>query len=655
MASIVPQPKPALVRSEVSTHFSDPPSWSYHHNEPLFPLTPEEIAAIKLVGDENPQRWPESRKWLTTIVISLMGFVSPLGSSILVPGDKYLHDTFHLTERALSLLPISLFVLGLGFGPFILAPLSELKGRMPMYVSTSLLFVALNLASSFSQTFVALNVLRFFAGAAGSAGPSLGAGSIGDLFEPRERGRAQALYGLGPLMGPVVGNLIGGFIAQGDRDWRWLLFTVTIMSMWVFVAIILFLKETYAPVLLRKKRQRAIRERLELIRQQNPEAIAAKQLHLSLASRIKAWSAKLHPSPEARAKIRQAQSRPFRLLFTNPICAIFSFYLGFCYGIIFLFLTQHPLLFQKREPGENLPKPERLPTYNWTLGNSGLSYIGLGLGFLASAATCVLVQDELYQRLVLTDGRVCKLLLRDRIEIARVLEEQRLRGAAAADEGERDVEKQADAATSKKDDDATSEEATPDATDVKGGDEAIENIVPAASPAHCAATDLKEKAAATASADTKAHVDGDVAKPNASPAPKKGRPEFRLPLCFIGMLILPCGLLCFGWAAESKAHWTVPLLGSLLVGYATILCFQTILIYLVDAFVPYSASATACAVLVRSILAAVLPIAGEYMLRDMGYGWTSTLLALMALVGAPVPLVLFRYGERLRSRYKFHG
>lgn len=26
------------------------------------------------------------------------------------------------------------------------------------------------------------------------------------MFEPRERGRAQSLYGLGPLLGPVLGN-----------------------------------------------------------------------------------------------------------------------------------------------------------------------------------------------------------------------------------------------------------------------------------------------------------------------------------------------------------------------------------------------------------------------------------------------------------------
>lgn len=60
-----------------------------------------------------------------------------------------------------------------------------------------------------------------------SAGPSLGAGTIGDMFRPEERGGAQAIYGFGPTFGPVVGGLIGGYIA--DRaGWRWQMWIMAI-------------------------------------------------------------------------------------------------------------------------------------------------------------------------------------------------------------------------------------------------------------------------------------------------------------------------------------------------------------------------------------------------------------------------------------------
>lgn len=618
--SIQPPP-PTLAPSETAlAQDTLPPSSQFL----LQPLTQGEIEDIHLVGGEDSRQWSHSKKWATTVIISLMGFISPLGSSILVPGNAFVDHSFGLASRTLSLLPVSLFVMGLGVGPFILAPCSETVGRQPVYVITSALFIVFNLVSAFSPNFIVLNVFRFFAGVAGSTGPSLGAGSIGDMFAPKERGRAQSLYGLGPLMGPVLGSIVGCFIAAGTRDWRWLLHTLTILSAVVFVIIVFFLNETYAPVLLRKKRERAVGQRLQEIKQQDPITATLIIPPATIKSRLTKFAHKALPSNEILHRLKMAQSRPFRLLFTNPICAIFSYYLGFCYGIIYLFLTQHPLLFQTRDGERNAPPPNVLPTYNWDLGISGLSYLGLGLGFLVAAFTNVLLQDEIYARLVEADGKVgLWLLARDPTTIASLV-----RHNEAGKDAE-DVEKH-------------HEEAQVPQRNSSGANSALGNNTPIHNPDAIAPT---------------AKPAMEPSKQTATPAPpaKKGRPEYRLPLCFVGMLILPTGLLTFGWSAANQTHWIVPLIASFLVGCATILCFQTILVYLVDAFVPYSASATACAVLIRSILAAAFPLCAEYMFEDLGYGWSCTLLAAIGLLGLPVPLILFRYGEPLRLRYKFKG
>ncbi|ETS61526.1 hypothetical protein PaG_04274 [Moesziomyces aphidis] len=608
MATSIPPSLKTISHTQTDASQAPPPAQDAHKSmaaasTPMLPLTPAEVEAITLEGSEDSRHWSHAKKWGTTLIISLMGFISPLGSSILVPGNGFVDHSFSLGSRTLSVLPVSLFVMGLGVGPFILAPCSETVGRQPVYVVTSAVFIAFNLASAFSPSFAALNVLRFFAGAAGSTGPSLGAGSIGDMFAPKERGRAQSLYGLGPLMGPVLGSILGCFIAAGTRNWRWLLHTLTILSGAVFVVIVLFLDETYAPVLLRKKRERAIAQRLQQIQDANhSSAVEAEVKKSRLAMAVQRWL----PSRAILHKLKLAQSRPFRLLFTNPICAIFSYYLGFCYGIIYLFITQHPLLFQTRKDEPDAPSPQKLPTYNWTLGISGLSYLGLGLGFLVAAFTNALLQDEIYARLVEADGRVGWFIFYRRSAFERTLRHRR-------DTGD-DVEQP------KRLSDAGAE----------GANSAFGNVTPTVNPDKL---------------------------PSSIPLAevKKGRPEYRLPLCLVGMLILPVGLTTFGWSAANQTHWIVPLVGSFLVGCATILCFQTILVYLVDAFVPYSASATACAVLVRSVLAAAFPLCAEYMFEGLGYAWSCTLLAGIGLLGLPVPIILYRYGEHLRAKYKFKG
>jgi hypothetical protein len=71
--------------------------------------------------------------------------------------------------------------------------------------------------------------------------------------------------------------------------------------------------------------------------------------------------------------------------------------------------------------------------------------------------------------------------------------------------------------------------------------------------------------------------------------------------------------------------------------------------YLVDAFTIYAASALAATTIMRSVMAAVLPLAAPRMYAALGIGWGNSLLAFLALACLPVPFLLLRYGEKMRS------
>ncbi|UZJ55992.1 hypothetical protein CBS101457_005312 [Exobasidium rhododendri] len=623
-------------------------------------IPPFDSSSIQLEGKEDPRNWSSSMKWYTTAVISLMGFISPLGSSILVPGGEFLDRDMHLHSRTLSLLPVSLFVLGLGVGPFFLAPASELKGRQPIYLISSVVFVLLNVGCALVDTFPSLLVLRFLAGAAGSTGPSLGAGSIGDMFSPRDRGRAQSLYGLGPLLGPVCGTIAGGWIAQGSHNWHWLMWTLAILSGVITIIVLVSLRETYGPVLLQRKVKKMTRLHLEELTQMTPaneqekkaweehyqqveklvkpsNAIALERL----PPRVSKFVSPIIPSKVLLVKLRLALSRPFRLLFGNPICAIFSLYMGYIYGIIFLFITQHPLLFQRRDDPEE-PSPQRLPTYGFSEGIASLSYIGLGLGFIVAAIINTLLQDTIYARLVLSQGKIGWFLFLDRDEIV-----ERVTQIKSNKAEEDDKEKQTTCVVVDQEKNAgRSSPATAEPKVASGSSKASDN-------AKLSDNDVK----ITPTTATRPAPPTLMPQQQQQPTPPvgKGRPEYRLPLCFVGMIILPCGLLLFGWTAAARVHFMIPLIGSFLVGVGSILPFQSILVYLVDAFIPYSASATACAVLVRCVLAAAFPLFAQQMFVAIGYGWGSTVLAVVSLLGLPVPIILYLHGEKIRTRFKFNG
>lgn len=130
-----------------------------------------------------------------------------------------------------------------------------------------------------------------------------------------------------------------------------------------------------------------------------------------------------------------------------------------------------------------------------------------------------------------------------------------------------------------------------------------------------------------------------------------GRPEFRLPLMMLGSLFTPIGLLWYGWSAEAHAPWIVPDLGLVLQSTAGMLAFNSIQLYIVDAYTLYAASAIAAASFLRSLCGFAFPLFERYLYETLGVGWANSALALCAFViGLPSPWLFWVFGERLRGR-----
>lgn len=51
------------------------------------------------------------------------------------------------------------------------------------------------------------------------------------------------------------------------------------------------------------------------------------------------------------------------------------------------------------------------------------------------------------------------------------------------------------------------------------------------------------------------------------------KPEYRLPVMFIGSLAVPIGLFLYGWTAEKKVHWIAPIIGTGFLGSGLFLIF----------------------------------------------------------------------------------
>ena len=377
--------------------------------------------------------------------------------------------------------------------------MSEIYGRQPVYLISTLLFVILSIACAVSSSLNMLIVFRFFAGCAGSTPIALGGATIGDMFPREKRGAVMSIWGLGPLLGPIVGPIIGGFLAQA-KGWRWIFWLQSIIAGVVLSLGLALLQETHATVLLERKTKRLIRE------------TGNHQLRSKLAADVSGGEV-----------FKRAIVRPLVFLFLSPVVTLLSLYVAVVFGYLYLFITTLPAVFQGQ--------------YHFTTGTVGLSYLGLGVGLMAGLGLVGGTSNRLYLKMTERNGGVYK-------------------------------------------------------------------------------------------------------------------PEFRLPPMMFTCPLLAIAFFWYGWSAEAKVHWIVPIIGTGIFGIGMIGTFLSVNMYLVDTYTRYAASAIAAVTLLRSVAGAVLPLVGRPLYEHLGLGWGNSVLAFIALALLPIPWLFFRYGESLRNRFK---
>ena len=82
---------------------------------------------------------------------------------------------------------------------------------------------------------------HFLAGFFGSTPLTCAGGSISDHWNPMERVLTFPVFTNAAFTGPVLGPVMGGFIAQSNAvSWRWTEWTTLIMSGLVFGLVVLF-------------------------------------------------------------------------------------------------------------------------------------------------------------------------------------------------------------------------------------------------------------------------------------------------------------------------------------------------------------------------------------------------------------------------------
>ena len=224
------------------------------------------------------------------------------------------------------------------------------------------------IGSAVAKDIQTLIICRFFAGMCAASQLTVVPGVLSDVFDNRFRGVAITLYALTVFVGPFSAPFTGGFIATSYLGWRWTLYIPAILSLSNGAISLLFLRETYAPVIL-------IGKASHLRRETGNWGIHAKQERIEV---------------DLKEMMEKYFTRPLRMLVTEPILLFVSIYMSFIYGIVYALLEAYPYVFEE--------------IYGMKSGISGLPFIGLIVGQLLGCSFILSQHGAYIKRLVENKG-----------------------------------------------------------------------------------------------------------------------------------------------------------------------------------------------------------------------------------------------------------
>jgi MFS transporter, DHA1 family, multidrug resistance protein len=269
---------------------------------------------------------------------------------------------FHVSPEVATL-STSLFVLGYAFGPMLWGPMSELSGRKLPILIAMFGFTVFSAGVATGKDLQTILLCRFFSGVMGSSPLSIVAAIFADMFDNEHRGVAIAVFAMCVFMGPMLGPFIGGFTVTSYLGWRWDAYWSLIMGAVSFLLLLFFLKETYPPVVL-------VSKAAELRRRTKNWGIHAKQEEVEV---------------DMRELVTKNFTRPARLLVTEPVLFLVSFYMSFIYGILYLFFTAYPLVFQG--------------VHGMSPGIGGLPFFGIAFGMICAGVMVILTTPAYVKKL----------------------------------------------------------------------------------------------------------------------------------------------------------------------------------------------------------------------------------------------------------------
>ena len=190
----------------------------------------------------NPAEITPLRRTLLTVCVMMATIMQALDTTIANVALPYMQGSLSTTQDQVNWVLTSYIVAA----AIMTSPLGWTAmrfGRKKLFIVCAAGFTLASMLCGIAQTIEQMVGFRLLQGVFGAALVPLSQAVMLDVYPPEKRGSAMAIWGMGVMLGPIMGPTLGGWLTD-SYSWRWVFFVNLPFGILTVLGLGVFLDET---------------------------------------------------------------------------------------------------------------------------------------------------------------------------------------------------------------------------------------------------------------------------------------------------------------------------------------------------------------------------------------------------------------------------
>jgi len=179
-----------------------------------------EVAPRRTV--ESLRELPSSRRAIISVFVMTATIMQVLDTTVANVSLPYMQGTLSTTQDQINWVLTS-YIIASAIMTSPVGWLSARFGRKRLYIVCTVGFTVASMLCGISQNIEQMVLFRLTQGAFGAALVPLAQAVMLDAYPTAQRAAAMAIWGMGIMLGPIMGPVLGGYLTE-TYSWRWVFY-----------------------------------------------------------------------------------------------------------------------------------------------------------------------------------------------------------------------------------------------------------------------------------------------------------------------------------------------------------------------------------------------------------------------------------------------